>query len=122
MIAIETSPSCLSFPLPCLLPRHPNVSSQNGAICLDILKDQWTPALTLKTAMLSLQALLSSPEPNDPQDAIVARQVRAAEAVTLWTPGVAGDPYEYFALSALVKPETLQANVQATLSISSQVC
>ena len=46
---------------------HPNVSSANGAICLDILKDQWSPALTLKTALLSLQALLASPEPNDPQ-------------------------------------------------------
>lgn len=53
---------------------HPNVSSANGAICLDILKDQWSPALTLKTALLSLQALLSSPEPNDPQDAVVAKQ------------------------------------------------
>ncbi|PIA41924.1 hypothetical protein AQUCO_02100039v1 [Aquilegia coerulea] len=47
---------------------------QNGAICLDILKDQWSPALTLKTALLSLQALLSSPEPDDPQDAVVAQQ------------------------------------------------
>lgn len=55
--------------------RHPNVSSQNGAICLDILKDQWSPALTLKTALLSLQALLSTPEPDDPQDAVVAQQV-----------------------------------------------
>lgn len=53
---------------------HPNVSSANGAICLDILKDQWSPALSIKTAMLSLQALLSTPEPNDPQDAVVARQ------------------------------------------------
>ena len=53
---------------------HPNVSSANGAICLDILKEQWSPALSIKTAMLSLQALLSSPEPNDPQDAVVARQ------------------------------------------------
>lgn len=111
---------------------HPNVSSANGAICLDILKvrsaiprstrrvcrargsgqcaraganeghadptptahalhsrprahslplagrarlqDQWSPALTLKTALLSLQALLSTPEPNDPQDAQVASQ------------------------------------------------
>jgi len=51
------------------------VSSQNGAICLDILKDQWSPALTLKTALLSLQALLSTPEPDDPQDAVVAQQV-----------------------------------------------
>lgn len=53
---------------------HPNVSSANGAICLDILKEQWSPALSIKTAMLSVQALLSSPEPGDPQDAVVARQ------------------------------------------------
>ncbi|WOL03740.1 ubiquitin-conjugating enzyme E2 27 isoform X1 [Canna indica] len=53
---------------------HPNISSQNGAICLDILKDQWSPALTLKTALVSLQALLSAPEPDDPQDAVVAKQ------------------------------------------------
>mmetsp|Transcript_36404 Transcript_36404/g.48038 ORF Transcript_36404/g.48038 Transcript_36404/m.48038 type:complete len:196 (+) Transcript_36404:44-631(+) len=51
---------------------HPNISSQTGAICLDILKDQWSPALTIKTALLSLQALLCSPEPDDPQDAEVA--------------------------------------------------
>lgn len=52
---------------------HPNVNSQ-GSICLDILKDQWSPALTLKTAMLSLQALLAAPQPDDPQDAVVAKQ------------------------------------------------
>lgn len=46
---------------------HPNISSQTGAICLDILKDQWSPALTIKTALLSIQALLSAAEPTDPQ-------------------------------------------------------
>eukprot|EP00606_Chrysophyceae_sp_TOSAG23-5_P000432 GSChrysophyteH2.ASY1.ANO1.1032.1 assembled CDS len=51
---------------------HPNVSSQTGAICLDILKDAWSPALTLKTALMSLQALMCAPEPSDPQDAEVA--------------------------------------------------
>ncbi len=51
---------------------HPNISSQTGAICLDILKDQWSPALTIKTALLSLQALLCAPEAGDPQDAEVA--------------------------------------------------
>ncbi len=52
---------------------HPNISSQTGAICLDILKNEWTPALTIRTALISLQALLCAPEPDDPQDAEVAR-------------------------------------------------
>lgn len=52
---------------------HPNISSQTGAICLDILKDQWSPALTIKTALLSVQALLAAAEPTDPQDAEVAK-------------------------------------------------
>lgn len=55
---------------------HPNVSSVTGAICLDILKDQWAAALTLRTVLLSIQALLSAAEPNDPQDAVVAKQYR----------------------------------------------
>ncbi|KAK9478578.1 ubiquitin-conjugating enzyme/RWD-like protein [Lipomyces japonicus] len=53
---------------------HPNVSSQTGAICLDILKDTWSPVLTLKSSLISLQSLLTSPEPTNPQDAEVARQ------------------------------------------------
>ena len=55
---------------------HPNISSVTGAICLDILKDQWSPALTIRTALLSLQALLCVPEPNDPQDAVVASEYK----------------------------------------------
>ena len=46
---------------------HPNVSSVTGAICLDILKDQWAAAMTLRTVLLSLQALMAAPEPDDPQ-------------------------------------------------------
>ncbi|XP_038216324.1 ubiquitin-conjugating enzyme E2-22 kDa [Zerene cesonia] len=55
---------------------HPNVSSVTGAICLDILKDQWAAALTLRTVLLSIQALLAAAEPNDPQDAVVAKQFK----------------------------------------------
>ncbi|CCX32307.1 ubiquitin-conjugating enzyme/RWD-like protein [Pyronema domesticum] len=54
---------------------HPNVSSMTGAICLDTLATKWTPVLTIKTALLSLQSLLAAPEPTDPQDAEVAKQM-----------------------------------------------
>ena len=55
---------------------HPNISSESGAICLDILKNEWSPALTIRTALISLQALMSAPEPDDPQDAVVAKQYK----------------------------------------------
>lgn len=55
---------------------HPNISSESGAICLDILKNEWSPALTIRTALISLQALMSAPEPDDPQDAVVASQYK----------------------------------------------
>ncbi|KAI6188652.1 E2 ubiquitin-conjugating enzyme [Aphelenchoides besseyi] len=53
---------------------HPNVSSATGAICLDILKENWAASMTLRTVLLSIQALLTLPEPKDPQDAVVAAQ------------------------------------------------
>jgi len=50
---------------------HPNIDKL-GRICLDVLKDKWSPALQIRTVLLSIQALLSSPEPDDPLDTNVA--------------------------------------------------
>mmetsp|Transcript_53712 Transcript_53712/g.127705 ORF Transcript_53712/g.127705 Transcript_53712/m.127705 type:complete len:193 (+) Transcript_53712:227-805(+) len=100
---------------------HPNVSSQTGAICLDILKKEWSPALTIKTALLSVQALLAAPEPDDPQDAVVAGEYKSSyekfcQTAKLWTTQHAKGGASDTAVQSIVDMGFTEAQAKSSLA------
>lgn len=52
---------------------HPNIDDR-GNICLDTLSKAWTPALSIETVILTIMALLETPNPADPLSPSIATE------------------------------------------------
>ena len=44
---------------------HPNID-EDGKVCLNILRAEWRPVLTLKSVVFGMELLFSEPNPDDP--------------------------------------------------------
>ncbi|KAI7904004.1 uncharacterized protein BX663DRAFT_432912 [Cokeromyces recurvatus] len=80
---------------------HPNVSSQT-----DVLNANWSPVMTLRTMLMSIQALLDSPDASSPQDYQVAKvytndNAGFIEEAKLWTRTYANTSLDTYIASTL---------------------
>lgn len=60
---------------------HPNVGLASGEICLDLLKDAWTPAYSVLECVRAVRMLLSCPETDSPLNVDVAALLRGGDVI-----------------------------------------
>jgi ubiquitin-conjugating enzyme E2 M len=55
---------------------HPNIDLE-GNVCLNILREDWKPVLTISSVVYGLQFLFLEPNPDDPLNKDAARELQA---------------------------------------------
>lgn len=60
---------------------HPNIALATGDICLDLLKDAWTPAYSVLECVRAVRMLLACPATDSPLNVDVAALLRQGDAV-----------------------------------------
>lgn len=68
---------------------------------INVSSDKWSPALQIRTVLLSIQALLSAPNPDDPLANDVAEQWKTNEAQAIETGDVS---YAFFCFPVFFPP------------------
>ncbi len=58
---------------------HPNIHFKTGEICLDILKNEWTPIWTLENCLRAIQALLGNPDASSPLNCDAGNLIRSGD-------------------------------------------
>jgi len=71
-------PPQISFATPIV---HANVRLETGEICLDLLKDAWTPAYSVLECVRAIRMLLSCPAVDSPLNIDVAALIRDGDAL-----------------------------------------
>mmetsp|Transcript_20035 Transcript_20035/g.61722 ORF Transcript_20035/g.61722 Transcript_20035/m.61722 type:complete len:193 (+) Transcript_20035:347-925(+) len=70
------APPSLRFVTPVF---HPNVHGRTGEVCLDILKEAWSPAWTLASACTAVRALLAAPNADSPLNCDAGNLIRGGD-------------------------------------------
>ncbi|KAA1477033.1 hypothetical protein DENSPDRAFT_844184 [Dentipellis sp. KUC8613] len=108
---------------------HMNISDR-GNVCIDILKHNWSPALSIFKVILSLSSLLTDPNPSDPLVPSIAseylrRRTTHDQTAREWTrlyakpatPTPAAPPPSEAAITSV--PEVIELDVSSSRASSS---
>ncbi|EGG18408.1 ubiquitin-conjugating enzyme E2 [Cavenderia fasciculata] len=54
---------------------HPNIKS-DGSVCSELLSQNWSPQLKIQDVLVTIRALLTEPNPDNPLEADIAQQFK----------------------------------------------